>query len=141
MITEAEYRKYIHDFNAACAGDGTGFGAFFDRYFEPEAVFEYLPNATKNIGRAMTVEFWQGVHDRMEEAIRNHASFLSVGTTVATEAPIDFRCKKDLEWVGIAHKAGSSFRLRMAGFYDVGASGKFSYVRVYSVYHPAYQVA
>jgi hypothetical protein len=61
-------------------------------------------------------------------------------TTIASEAPIDFLCKKDLEWVGVPHKAGTSFRLMMAAFYEVGPSGKFQYVRVYSIYNPAYQV-
>ena len=28
-MTEDEYIRYIAEFNAACAGDGTGFGAFF----------------------------------------------------------------------------------------------------------------
>ena len=66
---------------------------------------------------------------------------MSSDTAVASEAPIDFQCKKDLEWVGVKHKAGSSFRLRMAAFYDVSVGGKFEYVRVYSVYHPDYQMS
>jgi len=32
MMTEAEYTQYTNDFNSACAGDGTGFGGFFDKY-------------------------------------------------------------------------------------------------------------
>lgn len=63
---------------------------------------------------------------------------MSSGTAVASEAPIDFRCKTDLEWVGVEHKAGTVFRLMMAAFYDVSPTGKFRYVRVYSVYNPAY---
>ena len=35
MMTEEKYNQYISDFNAACAGDGSAFGEFFDKYFEP----------------------------------------------------------------------------------------------------------
>jgi hypothetical protein len=138
-MTEERYNLYIRDFNAACAGDGSGFGDFFDKYYEPDAVFEYIPNATKNIGRDVVVAFWEHVHGLMHEEIKPHRTFLSSDTTVATEAPIDFQCKKDMEWVGVKHKAGDTFRLMMSAFYDLSENGKFKYVRVYSVYHPDYQ--
>jgi len=139
-MTEEEYNQYISDFNAACAGDGSGFTAFYDRYYEPDAVFEYMPNATKNAGKEVTVSFWKHVHEIMHEEIKPHSSFVLSDTTLATEAPIDFLCKKDLEWVGEKHKAGTSFRLMMSAFYDISPSDKFKYVRVYSVYHPDYQL-
>ena len=139
-MTEEEYNQYISDFNAACAGDGSGFTAFYDRYYEPDAVFEYMPNATKNTGKEVTVSFWKHVHEIMHEEIKPHSSFVLSDTTLATEAPIDFLCKKDLEWVGEKHKAGTSFRLMMSAFYDISPSDKFKYVRVYSVYHPDYQL-
>lgn len=138
-MTEAEYDKYIAMFNAACAGDGTGFAAVFDRYYEPDAVFEYIPNATRNSGRDFTIKFWQGVHEIMHETIRPHISFLSVGAKMATEAPIDFVCKRDLEWVGVPHKKGTSFRLMMSAFYDLSPANKIKYARVYSIFNSAYQ--
>ena len=140
MMTEEKYNKYIGDFNAACAGDGNAFGDFYDKYYEPDAVFEYIPNATKNVGKEVTVSFWKHVHDIMHEEIKQHRSLVISDTTIATEAPIDFLCKKDLEWNGVKHKAGSSFRLLMSGFYDISKSGKIKYVRVYSIYHPDYQL-
>jgi hypothetical protein len=76
----------------------------------------------------------------MHEEIKHHRSFLISDTQIAVEAPIDFLCKKDVEWVGVRHKAGSSFRLLMSAFYDISTSGKFEYVRVYSIYHPDYQL-
>ena len=139
MMKEETYTQYINDFNAACAGDGSGFGEFYDKYYEPDAVFEYTPNATKNSGREVVVAFWKRVHEIMLEEIKPHRSFLSSDTTVATETHIDFLCKKDLEWVGVKHKAGSTFRLLMCAFYDLSPNGKFKYVRVYSIYHPHYQ--
>ena len=138
-MTEAEYGEYIAMFNAACAGDGTGFAVLFDRFYEPDAVFEYIPNATKNSGRDFTIKFWQGVHEIMHETILPHISFLSVGTKMASEAPIDFVCKRDLEWVGVPHKKGTSFRLMMAAFYDLSPANKIRYARVYSIYNRAYQ--
>jgi hypothetical protein len=141
MITETYYKQYVTDFNAACAGDGTGFSEFYDTYYEPDAVFEYVPNATKNVGKDVTVSFWKNVHDLMQEEMKDHRSLVISDTKVAVEAPIDFLCKKDLEWVGVTHKAGSSFRLLMSAFYDVSANDKFEYVRVYSIYHPAYQLS
>ena len=141
MVTEAKYRQYISDFNAACAGRGDGFGAFFDTYYEPDAVFEYVPKARKNSGRAQLLEFWGGVAEIMQETIRDHTHFISTETAVASEAPSDFRCKTDLEWVGVKHKAGTVFRLMMAAFYDVSPNDKFQYVRVYSIYNPAYAPA
>ena len=68
MMTEAEYTRYTKDFNEACAGDGTAFGAFYDKYYEPHAVFEYIPKATKNSGKEITVAFWKNVHAMMQEA-------------------------------------------------------------------------
>lgn len=140
MITEREYRQYIADFNAACAGDGTGFGTFFDKWYEPDAVFEYIPTAQKNVGRDVTVSFWRHVRGIMQEQIRDHTFFLTSETELATEAPIDFYCKQDLEWVGVNYKKGASFRLLMAAFYRVSRNNKFRYVRVYSIYNPAYQL-
>ncbi|WP_323846566.1 hypothetical protein [Microbulbifer magnicolonia] len=140
MITEAYYRQYTSDFNAACAGDGTGFEAFYDKYYERNATFEYIPNATKNAGKEVTVSFWKHVHDLMLEVIRDHHTLVIGKNQVAVEAPIDFTCKKDLEWVGVKHRAGDSFRLMMAAFYDVSANDKFEYVRVYSIFHPHYQL-
>ncbi|MCB2187314.1 MAG: nuclear transport factor 2 family protein [Deltaproteobacteria bacterium] len=138
-MTEAKYRQYIADFNAACAGSGK-FDTFFDTYYHPDAVFEYIPAARKNQGRASTLKFWEGVHEIMTEEIQPHISLLITDNQVATEAPIDFRCKKDLDWVGVKHPAGSSFRLRMVAFYDLDEDDKITYVRVYSIYHEAYQV-
>ena len=140
MYTEEKYNQYISDFNNACAGDGSGFDEFYDKYYEPDAVFEYIPEARKNTGKEITVSFWERVHDIMHEKIQDHRSLLISETTVAVEAPIDFLCKKDLEWVGVKHKAGSSFRLQMCAFYDVSENDKFKYVRVYSIYHPDYQL-
>lgn len=139
-MTDEKYNQYISDFNEACAGDGSGFSDFYDKYYEPDAVFEYIPKATKNVGKEVTVSFWENVHEIMHEKIQDHRTLLISGTTVAVEAPIDFLCKKDLEWVGVRHKAGSSFRLLMCVFYDVSENDKFEYVRVYSIYHPDYQL-
>jgi hypothetical protein len=139
MITEEHYRQYIRDFNTACAGDGSTFGGFYEKYYEPDATFEYIPTATKNVGKEVTVSFWRRVHDMMQEEIKDHRSLVISETVIAVEAPIDFTCKTDLEWVGVKHQAGSSFRLLMAAFYDVSATGKFEYVRVYSIYNPKYQ--
>ena len=140
MITEGQYRQYIRDFNESCAGRGMGFAAFFDKWYEPDAIFEYVPTAAKNSGKERAVAFWNGVSRIMQETIRDHTHFVTSPTTLASEAPIDFACKQDLEWVGVPHKAGTSFRLMMGAFYDVSPNDKFKYVRVYSVYHPAYQV-
>ena len=140
MITAEIYTQYIKDFNDACAGDGTGFGAFYDKYYEPDAVFEYIPNATKNKGKKITVAFWEKVHGLMRERIQDHTTLVISGNQIATEAPIDFYCKKDVDWVGVKHKAGTSFRLMMAGFYRVSANDKIEYVHVYSIYHPDYQL-
>lgn len=140
MITESVYLQYTRDFNAACAGDGTGFDAFYDKYYEPNATFEYIPNATKNTGKSVTVAFWKHVHELMLEKIQDHHTLVIGKNQIAVEAPIDFTCKKDLEWVGVEHAKGSSFRLMMAAFYDVSVNGKFEYVRVYSIYHRDYQL-
>ena len=139
-MTEAEYIQYTKDFNEVCAGDGTAFGAFFDKYYEPNAVFEYIPNATKNAGKEITVSFWKNVHDMMQEEIKPHSSLVISERKIAVEAPIDFFCKKDIEWVGEKHKAGSSFRLLMSAFYYFSDNGKMEYVRVYSIYHHDYQL-
>ena len=138
MITEARYKEYIQDFNSTFAPDGLSLEEFFDKYYEPDATFEYVPQAKKNVGREQVLEFWHGVSGLMDEKILDHTHFLATPTAVASEAPIDFVCKQDMDWVGVQHKAGSKFRLMMAAFYDVSPNDKFSYVRVYSIYNPAY---
>ncbi|MCL6282359.1 hypothetical protein M3P21_02360 [Ruegeria sp. 2012CJ41-6] len=140
MITEAQYRDYIADFNGACAGTGMTHGDFYDKWYEPDAVFEYIPKAKINSGKASAVAFWTGVSEIMQETIQPHIHFVTTPSLIATEAPIDFRCKQDLEWVGVQHKAGTSFRLMMCAFYEVSENDRFRYVRVYSIYHPHYQV-
>ena len=140
LMTEERYNQYIGDFNAACAGDGSAFGDFYDKYYEPDAIFEYIPNATKNAGKEVTVSFWKQVHEIMHEEIKPHSSIVISDKIMAVEAPIDFLCKQDLDWVGVKHKAGSSFRLLVAAFYHISPNGKFQYVRVYSIYHPDYQL-
>jgi len=139
-MTETEYTQYTKDFNEACAGDGSAFGHFFDKYYEPNAVFEYIPKAAKNSGKEITVAFWKSVHDIMQEEIQPHRTLVISEMKIAAEAPIDFKCKKDLEWVGEKHSAGSSFRLMMAAFYNLSEKGKINYVRVYSIYHNDYQL-
>lgn len=138
-MNQAKYNQYITAFNSACLGS-ISFADFYDEYYEPDAIFEYIPAARKNKGREEIIAFWQGVHGIMTEEIQPHISLLITDSALAVEAPIDFKCKKDLEWVGVTHKAGSSFRLRMAAFYDLSENDKFKYVRVYSIYHEAYQV-
>ena len=76
----------------------------------------------------------------MLEEIQPHRSLVISERKIAVEAPIDFLCKKDLEWVGEKHRSGCSFRLLMAAFYDVSVNDKFEYVRVYSIYHHDYQL-
>lgn len=112
---------------------------FFDIYNEPDATFEYVPQAKKNIGRSEVLAFWHNVGGKMKEVILNHTHFLEDETTVASEAPIDFFCNEDLEWNGVPYKAGSKFRLMMCAFYDVSPNTKFSYARAYSIYNPAYK--
>ena len=40
-MDEAKYNQYIEDFNSACTGNKT-FGDFFNKYYEPDAIFEYV---------------------------------------------------------------------------------------------------
>ena len=138
MFTEERYQQYIRDFNSTFVGIMT-IDAFFDEYYEPDATFEYVPQARKNIGREEVLAFWKHVGGRMQEVILNHTHYLENETTIASEAPIDFLCKEDLEWNGIPYKAGSKFRLMMCAFYDVSPNNKISYARVYSIYNPAYK--
>ncbi len=139
MITEEDYRQYIADFNGACAGTGMSYAEFYDKWYEPDATFEYIPKAATNSGKDSTVAFFFFFQQIMEETIRDHTRFIASGTQIAIESPIDFVCKKDLEWVGVHHKAGVSFRLMVAGFYDVSENDKIKYTRVYSIYNAHYQ--
>lgn len=138
MFTEARYQQYIRDFNSTFV-DGMTLEDFFDTYYEPDATFEYVPQARKNVGREQVLAFWRGVGGKMLETILDHTHFLEDDTTVASEAPIDFLCKEDLEWNGVPYKAGTKFRLMMCAFYDVSPNNKFTYARVYSIYNPAYK--
>lgn len=140
MISEEQYTQYIADFNAACDGDGSDFADFFDKWYAPDASFEYIPMARRNAGRESTITFWQLVHGLMHERIQPHTFFLASEDAIATEAPIDFQCKQDLVWVDTPFKKGMSFRLLMAGFYRLNAQGKITSVRVYSIYNKAYQL-
>ncbi len=41
-MTEEKYNQYINDFNACYSGDGSGFAEFYDKYYDSDAVFEYI---------------------------------------------------------------------------------------------------
>jgi hypothetical protein len=69
MITEEQYSPYIRDFNESCAGEGIGFAAFFDKWYEPDATCEYLPKAAKNSGKEKAVAFWTSVSEIMRYGI------------------------------------------------------------------------
>ncbi len=77
----------------------------------------------------------------MCEQIKDHTFFLASDTDIAMEAPIDFYCKQDLEWVGVKFKKDAPFRLLVAGLYQVSENNKIESARVYSIYNPAYQVS
>lgn len=139
MFTEQRYEQYISDFNSTFRPGGMSIADFFDSYYEPDATFEYVPQARKNVGRDEVLAFWGTVSGNMQEVILNHTSYIENETTVASEAPIDFLCQADLEWNGIPYKAGSKFRLMMCAFYDKSPNDRFKYVRVYSIYNPGYQ--
>jgi hypothetical protein len=75
----------------------------------------------------------------MQETVRPNILFLSVGSRMASESPIDFVCKRDLEWVGLPHKKGTTFRLIMAAFYNLSPANKIQYAKVYSIFNNAHQ--
>jgi hypothetical protein len=72
-MNEQTYSQYIALFNEACVSGN--FEQVFDTYYEPDAVFEYVPMARKNEGRAYALEFWALVHSLMLEHIRPHTHF------------------------------------------------------------------
>lgn len=53
-----KYNRYIEDFNSACIGRKS-FSDFYDKYYEPDAIFEYIPKARKNIGRQGILALWE----------------------------------------------------------------------------------
>ena len=56
LLKELPKKETLNDY------DRRTFSEFYEAYYEPEAIFEYIPNATKNVGKEMTVSFWKNVH-------------------------------------------------------------------------------
>ena len=74
MFTEQRYEQYISDFNSTFRPGGMSISDFFDSYYEPDATFDILPQARKNVGRDEVLAFWGTVSGNMQEVILNHTT-------------------------------------------------------------------
>lgn len=139
IMTEKEYDQYVCDFNIVFAGD-SDFNDFYTKYYEPSSTIEYIQLGMKNIGKDAIISSWKEARKRMVEKIQPHHSFILSNSHFAVEGPVDFQCKKNVEWMNIKYKPGDLLRFMVASFYELSSNGKFKYVRAYPIYHLHYQI-
>lgn len=126
IFTQAQFEEYEDAFNNA-----SDKSAFFDKYYDPEAVFVHPYKGTLK-GKEQLVGFWNSGknsgHDGIHEFL-HLKNFISVADKLAVELDIEWRCFEDTDYLG-PRKAGDVFWGHCAAFYDI-KDGKFAKVFIY----------
>jgi len=105
--------------------------AFFDKYYDPEAVFIH-PFKGSFKGKQALVGFWNAGKNSGHAGIHEVIHFRSIvaqGDKVAAELDIQWNCFEDTDYLG-PRKKGEVFYGKCAAFYDI-KDGKFIRVQLY----------
>ena len=71
---------------------------FFDRYFDPDAIFEHPFKGTFR-GRKAIIEFWTAGHKGIREVLKLRNALFD-GDRIAAELLIEWHCLEDTEYLG-----------------------------------------
>ena len=112
MIRE-QFEEYLSAFNSS-----EDKGAFFDRYYDPDAVFSHPPIGVFK-GREEIVNYLNSGknegHDGVRETIKLR-EFISIEGKMAVEVDLEWNCFRDTDFLG-PRKKGDIIHARCAGFF------------------------
>lgn len=117
-----EFEQYCENFNYS-----EGKTDVFDRYYDPEAVFEHPVKGTFK-GRNALVGFWTAGHKGIHEILRP-LNILFDNDKIAAEFLIEWQCLEDTEYLG-PRKKGESYYAECAAFYQL-KNDRFFRVKLY----------
>lgn len=121
-MNRQEFEEYCDRFSS-----GSEKADVFDRYYDPEAVFEHPLEGTFR-GKKALVEFWTAGHQGIHEVLKPRNVLLN-GDRIAAEFLIEWHCLEDADYLG-PRKKGEVYYADCAAFYDL-RNGKFIHVRLY----------
>jgi hypothetical protein len=99
----------------------------FDRYYDPNAVFEHPLKGTFR-GKRAVVEFWTAGHKGIHEVLKP-LNVLFDADRIAAEFLIEWHCLENTDYLGPREK-GSIYYAECAAFYHL-KNGRFSHVKLY----------
>ena len=112
-MMRAQFEEYLALFN-----NSNDKGAFFDRYYAPDAIFSHPPLGVFR-GREEIVRYLnsgEGAgHDGIHETLRLN-DFISIEGRMAVEVDIEWSCFRDTDFMG-PRKKGDVFHAKCAGFF------------------------
>ena len=119
----------IQKFEEYCKEYNTGGNKveFFDRYYDPEAVFEHPIKGTFK-GKKAIVGFWTKGHQGIREVLKP-LNVLSEGNQFAAEVRVEWHCLHDTDYLGF-RKKGKVYLSECAGFFHL-KSGRIIRAKMY----------
>lgn len=117
-----EFGKYCKEFSS-----GSEKADVFDRYYDPDAVFEHPLEGTFK-GKKDIVGFWTAGHKGIHEVLKPQNVLLDADK-VAAEFLIEWHCVEDTEYLGPREK-GHVYYVECAAFYHL-KNGRFTHVKLY----------
>lgn len=121
-MNRQEFDAYCKEFSA-----GGEKANVFDRYYDPDAVFQHPFKGTFK-GKEAIVGFWTAGHKGIHEALKP-LSVLFDGDRIAAEFQIEWHCLEDTDYLG-PRKKGAVYYAECAAFYHLKNS-RFIKVKLY----------
>ncbi|MCD4823868.1 MAG: nuclear transport factor 2 family protein [Phycisphaerae bacterium] len=121
-MNRQEFEEYCEKFSS-----GIDKASIFDRYYDPDAVFEHPLKGTFE-GKKALVEFWTAGHEGIHEVLKP-LNVLFDGNQIAAEFLIEWHCLEDTEYLG-HRKKGDVYYAECAAFYHL-KNDKFVRVKLY----------
>ncbi len=121
-MNKNEFEQYCRDFN-----ESENKEAFFDKYYDENAVFEHPLKGTFR-GKQAILDFWTEGHQGIHEVLKP-ITFLEDGDRRAVEVKIEWRCLEDTDYLGSREK-GHVYYADCAGFFHL-KNGKIIKAKMY----------
>lgn len=121
-MTRKEFEEYCEAFNSSA-----GKADVFDRYYDPEVIFEH-PSKGSFKGRKALIKFWTAGHKGIHEVLKP-LNVIFDADRIAAEFLIAWHCLEDTDYLG-PRKKGEVYFAECAAFYLL-KKNKFIHVKLY----------
>jgi ketosteroid isomerase-like protein len=121
-MNRQEFQEYCDKFSS-----GSERADVFDRYYDPDAVFEHPLKGTFK-GKKDIVEFWTAGHKGIREVLKPQNVVLDADL-IAAEFLVEWHCLEDTDYLGPREK-GHVYYAECAAFYHL-KNGRFTHVKLY----------